>query len=111
MSTLTIGQGKMQIEALLRKVAEVQGVKLAGVRWRQETSGPPLYYLEATSDTGRTDDMKFSPEHLADCESDNKMKFQVKMKIEGLVIRRPPADSTTAHHARPGAINSACAER
>ena len=87
MSTLTIGQGKMQIEALLRKVAEVQGVKVAGVRWRQETSDPPLYYLEATSDTGRTDDMKFSPEHLAGCESDNKMKFQVRMKIEGLVIR------------------------
>ena len=87
MSTLTIGQGKMQIKALLRKVAEEQGVKVAGVRWRQEMSDPPLYYLEATSDTGRTDDMKFSPEHLAGCESDNKMKFQVRMKIEGLVIR------------------------
>ncbi len=85
--SLTIEQGKIQIEALLRKVAEEQGVKVAGVRWRQETSDPPLYYLEATSDTGRTDDMKFSPKHLAGCESDNQMKSQVRMKIEGLVIR------------------------
>ena len=44
--SLTIEQGKMQIEALLRKVAEEQGVKLAGVRWRQETTDPPLFYLE-----------------------------------------------------------------
>ena len=85
--SLTIEQGKMRIEALLRKVAEERGVNVAGVRWRQETTIRPLYYLEATSDTGRTDDMKFSPEHLTGCESDNKMKFQVKMKIGGLVIR------------------------
>jgi hypothetical protein len=85
--SLTIEQGKIQIEALLHKVAEKQGVKVAGVRWRQGTSDPPLYYLEATSDTGRTDERKFSLEHLAGCESNNKMKFQVNMKIEGLVIK------------------------
>lgn len=59
---------------------------LTRVQWRQTEND--RWQLEAdNAETARRDDQKFSLKHLTDCESDNEMKVQVRIMIEGLVIR------------------------
>jgi len=74
----------MRVEAVFRKVAKENGIELASVRWREKID-PPSYYLEATNSTGRVADRKFSPEHLAGCESNTNVK--IIMKIHSILIK------------------------
>lgn len=69
---------------MLRKLAKENGIALGSVRWR-ETIASSFYYLKAANGTGRAAERRFSPEHLAGCESNTNVK--VVMKIHSMLIK------------------------
>ena len=81
-----IEQGQQEVLRMLREIAAEQGVGIDSTTWRSDTP-PTTYELEVKGSSGLIKEMLFKPEQLTGCQTDNQMKYQVRMKVESIVLK------------------------
>jgi hypothetical protein len=85
---MTIAQGQVELERILREVAEEQKVEIDHVHWSTLLGeDPPTHRLEIYDPADTRYSQEFTRDHLTELDTDNDMKLQVRMKIESIILK------------------------